>query len=63
MHTYSVDETNTLHIFVNKKEVFAHGPFETAKEADAWAKNICDLYNDITWNPNKVAFPKDPNEE
>lgn len=63
MHTYTVDETNTLHIFVDEVETFAHGPFETAEEADAWAKNVCDLHNDIEWNPNQVAFPRDPNEQ
>lgn len=63
MHTYTVDETNTLHIFVDKKETFAHGPFETKKEAEAWAKNVCDLHNDIKWNSKQVAFPALPNEE
>jgi hypothetical protein len=62
MHTYTIDNTNTLHILVDGKETFAHGPFATKEEANAWAKNVCDLYNDATHNPKGYAFPKDVSE-
>lgn len=55
-HSYKITE-NVAQIFADGKQIYAQGPFETAEEADAFAKAIVERYNDPAQNPNGIVFP------
>jgi len=56
-HSYKVSDDLYAVIFYDGEEVGRHGAWESAKEAEAWAKMISDCYNDKTQNPKGRIFP------
>lgn len=56
-HKYIVNDEKVVIIYNDGVEVGQHGPWETKKEASAWADMILADYNDPKKNPNNVNWP------